>query len=658
MEDFKERLKPHKNGVMVTAILLCGLLIATAVYFWSVVPHIQSLFVLPMTADNLETFLPLDPEIVVDQELEYTDPFKGIRLQVGTYEKKLDRGYVSITVYDATTNEMLIQGKQSLKDKVDNSYVVVPFEEEVMAESGRVRLRIRISSISEDDHVALRMTPRNETITELYDNGILQEDAINLRLMMSSEFLPSYYWPIAIFLVLATAGAWYVLFVKKAKLEQMFILFVLVFGIAQLFVYPSYGHYDEERHIPNTFYYAAVAMGQEHGISEDGVAYAMQREQDFGQGLTSGKVTRSEYHYIQDNFLAAESENQELIEQPSERNGVWYQYLPQIVGIIFAKLLSLGQIPTLYLGALFSLIFYLVSGYWIIKRSPLPTLFLLLSTVPFAIHTAASFSYDTVVNIACWAWIAEILHLAYEKPKVCAKDILLLGGLAIFIAPLKVIYIPIFLLILLIPTEKWRSVRTKWGTMVGCFLAGGGAVVYYQLPRLLAKATTVYGESLTPFGKPAYTVGALLQNPLELIRLVIVTGIDLSWDVLLSTVKFQYMNLTVTGMLVTVILLFLSVCPVRGEHTVALSKQSKALMAVSFMGVYGLGLLAGITWTQIGAYYLDGVQGRYFLPVLVLVILLSANLLTREKNNDRGLIFAMWMVNAYAVFYIFQRAIF
>ena len=77
----------------------------------------------------------------------------------------------------------------------------------------------------------------------------------------------------------------------------------------------------------------------------------------------------------------------------------------------------------------------------------------------------------------------------------------------------------------------------------------------------------------------------------------------------------------------------------------------KLWMAFLCAGVFlivELGMFTG--WTPLGFSTIEGVQGRYFLPILPLLLLLVRNSnLTLQKSIDRPIMYAVFLTQMFAV---------
>ena len=65
-----------------------------------------------------------------------------------------------------------------------------------------------------------------------------------------------------------------------------------------------------------------------------------------------------------------------------------------------------------------------------------------------------------------------------------------------------------------------------------------------------------------------------------------------------------------------------------------------------------------LTWTPFGYVSIEGVQGRYFTPLLILLSLLGRNnSVILNQNKDRGIFCAGMMLQLLAIIYLIKALI-
>ena len=80
-----------------------------------------------------------------------------------------------------------------------------------------------------------------------------------------------------------------------------------------------------------------------------------------------------------------------------------------------------------------------------------------------------------------------------------------------------------------------------------------------------------------------------------------------------------------------------------------------------FVGIVCIGIMAALffSWTPLGSQEIEGIQGRYFLPVLPIVLLLLQNniIYIRHRNIDKYLILSVGYLQCLVAFFVTLTAI-
>lgn len=106
------------------------------------------------------------------------------------------------------------------------------------------------------------------------------------------------------------------------------------------------------------------------------------------------------------------------------------------------------------------------------------------------------------------------------------------------------------------------------------------------------------------------------------VRTLVETG-SWYWQTMVGS-SLSWFDVPIHGCLILVltVCLFLSVFPIKNEKEVFITKKQKLWIGtIIFCGVV-LIILSMLTWTDVGSKLFQGVQGRYFLPILPLFLLL------------------------------------
>lgn len=276
------------------------------------------------------------------------------------------------------------------------------------------------------------------------------------------------------------------------------------------------------------------------------------------------------------------------------------------------------------------------------------------------LHLAASFSYDVMIIALSGYFSAVCLDLAYKAEHVEVRDVAVLALVMAVMGPCKMVYGVIAGFCLLIPVRKfggWGKWSLSAASVLGAF-AAAMAVVNHRTVSLYTQADQGY---VAWAGETGYTFGQLLHSPLLVLKMCYNT---LAWqgeqlysgmiggalgnmDAVLNTPYAVILGLTA-------ILVMLALRK-PGE---SIFIQWKGRLWIWFLCLVCLGALMFsmlLAWTPVSSNVINGVQGRYLLPLLPMFLLsLKNDKVVRTDWDDRGLLFAMSAMDIYVVLRLFS----
>ena len=337
-------------------------------------------------------------------------------------------------------------------------------------------------------------------------------------------------------------------------------------------------------------------------------------------------------------------------------------YLPAVLGMTLARLLHLGTVPMLLLGRWFSLLGFTILTYFGMKKLPFgKTALFLLAVLPMNLQQCTSFSYDAVITGVSFLYICWCVSLAFGEKQVKATDMLGLGILGIILVYGKSgVYLPLALLIFLIPAARFGGKRVRNLCVLGlfllpvlCFLNQNTATVSYIATT--TEATATVGSSTTA----GYTIGYFLSQPLELVRMLANTLSDKTAFYLESLVgqKMGWVEIDISEVISMLFWLLLILASLKTKEEPMYIRRGQKWWIVFVCAVCAGLILAGmlLTWTPRGYVSIEGVQGRYFIPLMPALLLVLRNPhLTWDRCAQRGLIYAGFIGQILAVMYLIK----
>ncbi|MCX5634369.1 MAG: DUF2142 domain-containing protein [Planctomycetota bacterium] len=299
-------------------------------------------------------------------------------------------------------------------------------------------------------------------------------------------------------------------------------------------------------------------------------------------------------------------------------------YIPQAVGILFGRILSDSVLVLMYFGRLTNLIFWVALVYHAIKITPVfKYLFLVLALAPMSLFQAASLSADSLTNALSFLWIAVCLMFSCQRcTPIKKRELCMLLILSVMVSLSKQVYLILVFLVFLIPSDKFGGKRNKWRASLTLIVLS-----------LVCSAGWLYSirDIYVPFRD-----GIQIQTQLHFI----LSSPFKYAEILLGTFREQWWLLPagyigILGWLDTPLLLWqypyytvLFIAVALSERSVECLFSLKNRVLIFFVFLAGVILIFTsqyLSWTLPKASLIEGLQGRYFIPVCPLLLMLLYN---------------------------------
>jgi uncharacterized membrane protein len=647
----KETIRRKAALIGPAVVFLVTLLVAFIISFIVVKPIVNSMAqVSPQFWGESLSIRVVDSKETVGTSFRLENPVEAVGIQVDLDDSD-DDALFECSIYDADGRKLLSRAVGTMSE----DWLLFDFDTGVKAQNNDYLVEFKKVSGADEPWRAVFVTP---------NTGKTYESAHDTSLYVSFYIVPTflywYFWIIALPACAVLACLWHMVFAKRSKLQNIFLVAAIVFGIFHLFVTTPYAVSDESRAVGTVEYYSSVLLGTSHQWDEtSGEVVWQNRTVDGFDGLY-GLPAPASYHYVWNHLFELADNPDQTTEKRSKIYGGVLQLIPQILGVSLARILHLGQVPTLFMGKLFNLAFYVLVMYFAVRLAPGKSklLFAIIGLGPQILVKAGTLSYDTAVNAVCLFFIALVLRLSLTQTKVTAKSGALLFVTGALMTPLKLVYAPLLLLTLMIPGDRWKSPRTKAVYFSSLLIAGAATLLFFSGASLFSHVGQTAADSLIDDGSGGIPYSQLWMYKTDVIRLLFHSIPDQLQLISQSVTNVQYRSLPEYLGYISLFIMLLSVSASSEGEGMTFSRKQKAVMAVTALIVYLLLLIVCVSWTSPEKYELWGMQGRYFIPILPLIILPFCGLLKRKRLSDGVLLFTIIAINAYALFSIFQQNIF
>ena len=305
-------------------------------------------------------------------------------------------------------------------------------------------------------------------------------------------------------------------------------------------------------------------------------------------------------------------------------------YVSQAAFLAVGRILQLPFSMLYMFGRLGNLILYLTVGYFAIKRSVIgKKIMTALLLMPTPLFLATVYSYDATINAFIALGVACILREIYGKEEKVSYLNLCIFVISIVIASMpKAIFAPLLLLGLLVPKEKYTQMKHL--TVVRAGVIGGTLILLatFVLPALVDTifATAGSTEVADPRGgdtNVARQMRHIFSQPISygVGMLQIMYGTIVEYSIgpsAMGKIGHGFLN-SMSG---APAILLTAVCFTE-SGMVKIKKQHKIMIALLLFVISSLIWTAlYLAFTPVAHPYIVGVQGRYFIPLMLIGLLL------------------------------------
>lgn len=649
-----------RNNIFIMCILLITFIVSMGVVYKNYILPISNEkgYEINVNSSHASNLGELKGDNKIVQTFITNKSFTEVRVGFATYQKVND-GYIEAKLINLDTNEEIQNWNIETQDLQDNSYYSFKLDEKI---ENTVNTQYELSldiSMENGDYITMLTSDDDVYLAgDLSINGQAKDNDICVILYSSGAgFLRNIFCVAAVFIFILIGIAYYMIFMKNSKIENIFLFSALILGLMYVFLQTPYSNYDEPAHVETSYRLSNKMMGIKDLNDSEGMIY--RRAEDTLEGLSNAATKIGTYKTVYDNLFKM-AEKPELVEMQARNvQEVKYVYLPSAIGITIGRVLNIGQIPLLILGRMMNLLVFIAAVYYAIKRIPFGKMIIFTSALlPMTLHQAASFSYDGPIIAIAYLFIAYLLRIGFSKETLYRKDYLKFFALLILLAPLKKVYVLMTLLVLIIPKKRFTDNKKYLKFLV---LAGIVTICSYILFNIV-EAMELVGktESTSAFStEPAYTVSIIIHYPIWYLK-VLLNSLFNGFIGFLNNgiISIYFVQTSKIITYIFAILLCLSAIKYSEEEEY-IDKYRKAIILVLTCGIVVALYTAGFLWTPIGHNLIQGVQGRYLLPVFpVMLLLLRCKKISRPIKTDKLIMFSMIVSQVVTISHVFVKIIF
>ena len=623
--------------------------------------------------DDEQFIYNLEEDVVIQQEFTCDRPFDFITLSFSDHDQTI-QGKTIIQIDEKDTGEKIYYGE------IENSSIHYGEYVKIFGGSGGQAGKTYLLTLYETDTEGTLLGIFGYLAEEgkgALVNGMRSEYAVSLGMHTETNLFKKLVVFITVLLVIMLLLCLGATWKRGGKEENLFLCIALPLGVAFLCLLSINPVHDGATHLAKVYQYSNMLLGwDEDALARSGYVYLKEDEKEYFDRLYRKNFCENEQAQISWEIyedFGNDATNMPLLKSHEYRetatSSVW-EYFPGILGMSLGRLLGGSARVNLLLTKIFFFLFYISVCYYSIRVAPkLKTGIAFTALLPMALYQATGITYDSVVIAVMLIIIA--LWLKARENVLLKREWFCLIVLAYIIGCCKGgFYSIVLLLFFTVPAINIGSKKKK-ALLIFCLL--GAAVIavlvtsfrvyqpYLQgifgiqevgavLEEPTQKETTTDNQTIVEFipeqGTIAYGIMYIVREPLQCAKLIFHT----LWDKMdyymgsLIGYRMAWSDRTTPWFIVVAfyILLCMGILETSEKKNGVLRLKERIGCAILIgMEIVAFHLLMLIE-TPIGNKVINGVQGRYFIAWIPVILLLCFDKIVVVKTQNMGKIFLLY----------------
>lgn len=581
--------------------------------------------------------------------------FSGIGLNI--QESENANGVLRCSLYDLASGELLVEKAyeiSSLKKLTEyvESEKIKTYDTDIIkqyvaldwqgvledSQENFYRLVIKGENLS-DEEIYLALS-EGDNFSVMKNGRTVNGNLCMVSLYSNDLFLKTMFrWGEVIVILLLVMFSGY-LCICSMTTEKAFAVNALVLGLIFCFLIPPYCVPDEWTHFDGAYRISNEMLR----ISDiPGPNQIYKRACDIlGESYETLSVTQEEYRAVYEGLWQV-ADDETLISGYAGNpvvNVTVFNYLPAALGFTVARLMHMGHMGMLLFGRIFNLLTIIILMYIAIRKIPFgKSVLAVVGLLPITLQQMASCSYDGMIIGLANIFVAYCLYIAFEE-RISILDIAVMGISGCMLTTCKGgVYTPILGLILIIPFTRKVVVKKYLLGFIGIVFSMFLVFVAQFSETIVSLLSRAQGTAFRSGGVELYTVSYFLQYPKEFIRIfqnTISTTGDFYVQGFLGG-ALGIMNINLPWFLLISFLVLILFCTFKnaGEKEYFNNGQRVFIALLCLASIFLVMFSMLLAWTAVGSTSIQGVQGRYFIPIIGLIfIIMRGNVSIKNKRGD------------------------
>lgn len=454
------------------------------------------------------------------------------------------------------------------------------------------------------------------------------------------------------------------IFDKRIPLYKLYPFCGMILGLIFMLILPIRTVPDETFHLNQAYEVSNVLMGTPSGNNP-----IQMREDEVNNYNIPSHYTREQYIAYWAS-LNDPLKSDVMTGSSSFKTGVSYPYFAGGLGITLGRVLKLGAGATLSLGRLFDLIVFVVCGTLTLWLMPFAQeLMFVLLLMPMTLQQSMSYSYDMFVFAVSFLSISLFLRINYDEKQQAKNkyiDLGILTVLDILLIPIKshayifLMFLPLYSLAHLFAGKKkekiWKIFWIIVCALVLVCIIGWGVIATHSGIYPAHPANLGYTD------EPGFSVSYVLHHPGRTIVVLLATLVQSGEEHFISNLigcNLEDLTLVLPGSFKFIFLMIILLSAVASpDSEIELRKRTRVtLLCIAAVTTLCIAVGMLVSWTPLTSLQVQGIQGRYYIPIIFMLLILLNNRSVRISDQlHHSVVPAVIIMDLLVPAYIFATA--
>jgi|LSQX01.3.fsa_nt_gb uncharacterized membrane protein len=419
---------------------------------------------------------------------------------------------------------------------------------------------------------------------------------------------------------------------------NLFLLISVPAIMAFLVIIPTSWGLDEQMHTARVYQIADGGMYPDANQEEKrygGVVSGNLIDAIYNGWLVSNEAERGMQFYDQARVdLSNKEHTAQLDNLPIEGEKEYFEfgptgpyapvlYLPAAVGMKMAMIADLSVGGAVFLARFMQAATYVSLVFMalrLLSRYRLQWLFFVVALLPASLYQAATLNADAVTNGFVMLFVAVVLMLCLQRTKMTKFQTWLLAGSSLALMFTKPSFAIFLVLLWIVPAARFVSKKRRLllqlalpilcvvvFTVISIKGLSYSAASHVYFPAALAEQISLSGQIMY-----------VLQHPIEFIVVFLKTVVMNSGEWHKSLIGLMGYNRVVTPYPMFLLASFVALLAVLNVDRFP-RKILWSLLGVGIISILSIMFLLYGTFNKVGEVIIAGVQGRYFIPCILVL---------------------------------------